>query len=78
MALHMRCSVLLPKERDKQHRTCSSSSSCCLPRPQAERYKALLLKQRDIMVQLTGRLNERDEQILMLQAEIEAYDGHQR
>lgn len=30
------------------------------------------------MVQLTGRLNERDEQILMLQAEIEAYDSHQR
>ena len=45
---------------------------------QVERYKGLLLKQRDIMIQLTARLNERDEQILMLQAEVEAYDGHQK
>ncbi|PSC74516.1 Kinesin-II 95 kDa subunit [Micractinium conductrix] len=45
---------------------------------QAERYKALLLKQRDIMIGLTQRLNERDEQILALQAELEAYDSHQK
>ncbi|EFN55673.1 hypothetical protein CHLNCDRAFT_133904 [Chlorella variabilis] len=45
---------------------------------QAERYKALLLKQRDIMIALTQRLNERDEQILGLQAELEAYDTHQK
>ncbi len=37
-------------------------------RAQADRYKALLLKQRDIMIALTSRLNERDEQILALQA----------
>lgn len=43
-----------------------------------ERYKSLLLKQRDIMIALTQRLNERDEQILGLQAELEAYDSHQR
>jgi hypothetical protein len=43
-----------------------------------ERYKSLLLKQRDIMIALTQRLNERDEQILGLQAELEAYDTHQR
>lgn len=48
------------------------------PPPQVERYKALLLKQRDIMIALTQRLNERDEQILALQAELEAYDGHQK
>ncbi|KAL4436916.1 hypothetical protein ABPG75_004055 [Micractinium tetrahymenae] len=45
---------------------------------QVERYKALLIKQRDIMIALTQRLNERDEQILALQAELEAYDGHQK
>lgn len=45
---------------------------------QVERYKALLLKQRDIMIALTQRLNERDEQILALQAELEAYDTHQK
>ncbi len=47
-------------------------------RRQVERYKALLLKQRDIMIALTQRLNERDEQILALQAELEAYDTHQK
>ena len=34
---------------------------------QVDRYKQLLLKQRDIMIALTARLNERDEQILTLQ-----------
>jgi hypothetical protein len=43
-----------------------------------DRYKGLLLKQRDIMIALTTRLNERDEQILMLQEELEAYDSHQK
>jgi len=32
-----------------------------------ERYKHLLLKQRDIMIGLTARLNERDETIVQLQ-----------
>lgn len=32
-----------------------------------DRYKQLLLKQRDIMIALTTRLNERDEQIILLQ-----------
>jgi hypothetical protein len=45
---------------------------------QTERYKQLLLKQRDIMVQLTARLNERDQSIVALQEELEAYDSHQR
>lgn len=44
---------------------------------QTGRYKQLLLKQRDIMVQLTTRLNERDQTILSLQADLEAYDQHQ-
>ena len=34
---------------------------------QVDRYKQLLLKQRDIMIALTQRLNERDEQIMALQ-----------
>ena len=44
---------------------------------QVERYKQLLLKQRDIMIALTQRLNERDEQIMALQDELEAYDRNQ-
>ena len=36
-------------------------------RAQVDRYKQLLLKQRDIMIALTARLNERDEQIMTLQ-----------
>ncbi|PNH03266.1 Kinesin-like protein Klp68D [Tetrabaena socialis] len=42
------------------------------------RYKQLLLKQRDIMIALTARLNERDEQIMSLQEELDAYDRYQR
>jgi hypothetical protein len=45
---------------------------------QVDRYKQLLLKQRDIMIALTARLNERDEQILTLQEELGAYDVHQK
>lgn len=41
---------------------------------QVDRYKTLLLKQRDIMIALTGRLNERDETIIQLQEELDAYD----
>eukprot|EP00762_Andalucia_godoyi_P001004 ANDGO_02125.mRNA.1 Kinesin-II 95 kDa subunit len=45
---------------------------------QVDRYKQLLLKQRDIMIALTARLNERDETILALQEELDAYDRQQR
>lgn len=45
---------------------------------QVDRYKQLLLKQRDIMIALTARLNERDEYILNLQEELDAYDRHQK
>merc|ERR1711934_139866 len=44
---------------------------------QVECYKQLLLKQRDIMIALTQRLNERDEQIMALQDELDAYDKNQ-
>jgi len=44
---------------------------------QVDRYKQLLLKQRDIMIALTARLNERDECILGLQEELDAYDARQ-
>ena len=36
---------------------------------QVDRYKQLLLKQRDIMIALTQRLVERDEQIMSLQVQ---------
>lgn len=45
---------------------------------QVDRYKSLLLKQRDIMIALTARLNERDEQIVSLQEELDSYDRHQK
>lgn len=38
---------------------------------QVDRYKQLLLKQRDIMIALTSRLNERDETIIALQEDVE-------
>eukprot|EP00466_Bigelowiella_natans_P014886 jgi/Bigna1/57036/fgenesh1_pm.2_\ len=45
---------------------------------QTDRYRQLLVKQRDVMIQLTARLNERDQSIMILQEELEAYDQHQR
>jgi chromosome segregation ATPase len=45
---------------------------------QVDRYKQLLLKQRDIMIALTQRLNERDEQITALQDELDGSDRHQK
>lgn len=45
---------------------------------QVDGYKELLLKQRDIMLALTKRLSDRDEQILILQEELDAYDAAQR
>jgi kinesin family protein 3/17 len=45
---------------------------------QVDRYKQLLLKQRDIMIALTQRLVERDEQITALQDELDAYDRHHK
>ncbi|KAL0243377.1 hypothetical protein GEMRC1_005938 [Eukaryota sp. GEM-RC1] len=42
---------------------------------QIEQYKQLLLKQRDIMIALTARLNERDETIMLLEEELELYQG---
>ena len=41
---------------------------------QVGQYKQLLVKQKDIMIALTGRLNERDETIIQLQEELDAYD----
>lgn len=52
----------------------------CIVKEQAQvdRYKQLLGRQKDIMIALTLRLNDRDEKILALQEEIEAYDNHQK
>lgn len=41
---------------------------------QVDRYKQLLLKQRDIMLALTARINERDDTIIQLQEEMEALE----
>lgn len=38
-------------------------SRCQEEKVQTDRYKQLLLKQRDIMIQLTARLNERDQSV---------------
>ena len=43
---------------------------------QLEKYKQLLLKQRDIMIALTSRLNNRDETILQLRSELELSYAH--
>ena len=41
---------------------------------QVDRYKQLLLKQRDIMLALTARINERDDTIVQLQEELDALE----
>jgi hypothetical protein len=62
------------------HRFCIFPTLFCiltlllfLTQAQVDRYKQLLLKQRDIMIQLTARLNERDQSILVLQEELDTY-----
>mmetsp|Transcript_91920 Transcript_91920/g.259042 ORF Transcript_91920/g.259042 Transcript_91920/m.259042 type:complete len:1077 (-) Transcript_91920:62-3292(-) len=52
------------------------SQRCSLEEDKAQvaRYKQLLLKQREIMIALTQRLQERDEAILALQAEVDIRD----
>lgn len=42
---------------------------------QAEKYKVLLIKQRDIMVALTTKLNERDESLVRLHDQIEGFEA---
>lgn len=77
---------LLKKEYERVHRVYNDKlselererQSIEEDKAQVDRYKHLLLKQRDIMIALTGRLNERDEIILQLQEELDAYDAHQR
>jgi kinesin family protein 3/17 len=41
---------------------------------QVDRYKQLLLKQRDIMLALTARINERDDTIIQLQEELDGLE----
>lgn len=41
---------------------------------QVDRYKQLLLKQRDIMLALTARINERDDTIIQLQEELDTLE----
>lgn len=59
------------RKRDSSVRAAGSKvTHQLLPRlAQVPRYKALLLKQRDIMIALTERLRERDDRILALQDE---------
>ena len=45
---------------------------------QVDRYKHILFQQRDIMIGLTARLNEKEESIQWLQEELDAYDQQQR
>jgi len=43
-----------------------------------DKYKRLLVQQRDIMIALTARLTERDESIVNLKEELEAYERHKQ
>lgn len=45
---------------------------------QIDRYRVLLTKQRDVMTALTQRLGERDEQVLALQADLDAVREKER
>jgi len=45
-----------------------------IDKAEVEKYKQLLLRQRDIMIQLTNKLNERDEALVQFQEEVDAYD----
>lgn len=66
---------LLVKEFDKKIQELSKEKKQDEEeKQQVDRYKQLLLKQRDIMINLTMKLNERDETIEQLHEEVDAYD----
>jgi len=73
----------IEQEKAEQVRV-GSGEQCCVRTSshinvrQVGRSKELLQKQRNIMVALTERLNERDEQIIELQEELDAYDRRQK
>jgi len=66
---------LLVKEFDKKiHELSKEKQQEEEDKQQVMRYKQLLLKQRDIMIALTTKLNERDDTIEQLHEEVDAYD----
>ena len=80
------CRTLLAKEHkrirgeyeDRLRELEAERETTAEDRLQADRFQHLLLQQRDIMIALTARLNQRDEQLMTLQQEVEAYDAHQQ
>ncbi len=45
-----------------------------IDKSQVEKYKSLLLKQRDIVITLTNKMNEKEEENITIKEEIDAYD----
>jgi len=81
---HLRSLLLREQEKirrhyeKKLHEIESEREQIEEEKAQSDRYKQLLIKQRDIMIQLTARLNERDQTILALQDELDSYEKQQR
>lgn len=69
--------MMLMKEFDQKLQEFESPERDAIDhdKAQAEKFKSLLLKQRDIMVALTTKLNERDESLVMLQDQLELYEN---
>lgn len=70
-ALQQRHNIMVKEFDSKLQEIEKEKMSILEDKAQVERYKQLLLKQRDIMIALTGKLNERDEMIQSLQEENE-------
>ena len=66
--------LMLMKEFDQKLKNFEfESERIDYDKAQAEKYRSLLLKQKDIMVALTTKLNERDESLVQLQDQIDVY-----
>ena len=73
-ALAEKHSVLIKEFDEKYQDVEKERQQLEIDKAEVEKYKLLLLRQRDIMIALTNKLNERDEALVQFQEEVDAYD----
>ena len=73
-ALESRHRIIREEYEEKLHEIEKERQLIEADKAQVDRYKQLLLKQRDIMLALTARINERDDTIIQLQEELDSLE----
>ena len=73
-ALESKHRIIKEEYEEKLHEIEKERQLIEADKAQVDRYKQLLLKQRDIMLALTARINERDDTIVQLQEDLDALE----